>query len=137
MRLTRRRRTTRPSMNMTPMIDIVFLLIIFFMTVTQVSEVNKELLNLPKLAGSEDQRPTVLTINVTESGDVRISGQSIDFPTLVSLVENEKLRLRDPRLLSVVVRTDQRGTSRATNEVVRTLAELGIGRVRIAVETPQ
>ena len=134
MRLSRRRRTTRPGFNMTPMIDIVFLLIIFFMTVTQVSEVNKELLELPQLAGSEDQKPTVLTINVTADGEIRISGRTVDFPTLVSLVENEKLRLGNPRLLTVNIRTDQRGSSRTTNEVVRTLGELNIRRVHIAVE---
>ena len=135
MRLARHRRTTRPGFNMTPMIDIVFLLIIFFMTVTQVSEVNKEQLDLPKLKGSEDQRPTVLTVNITADGDILISGKTIDFSTLVSLVESEKLRLGDARLLTVNLRTDQRGTSRTTNEVVKTLGELNIRKVRIAVET--
>ena len=43
-------------MNMTPMIDIVFLLIIFFMTVNQVTEVSKERLSLPQVKGGEDQR---------------------------------------------------------------------------------
>jgi biopolymer transport protein ExbD len=135
MRLARRRRTTRPGFNMTPMIDIVFLLIIFFMTVTQVSEVNKEVLDLPKLQGSEDQKATVLTVNITADGEIRISGRAIDFSTLVSLIESEKLRLGDARLLTVNVRTDQRGTSRATNEVVRTLGELDIRKIRIAVES--
>ena len=42
------------QMNMTPMIDVTFLLLIFFMTVSQVSAVNKEQLELPQLKGSED-----------------------------------------------------------------------------------
>jgi biopolymer transport protein ExbD len=117
------------------MIDIVFLLIIFFMTVTQVSEINKEQLELPKLAGTEDQKPTLLTINVSEDGDLVVSGESISIGRLVALVEQQVLQTgRNPSLLSVVVRSDQRGASRMTNEVIRALAQLGVAKVRIAVE---
>jgi biopolymer transport protein ExbD len=125
-------------MNMTPMIDIVFLLIIFFMTVTQVSEVNKESVQLPTLEGSEDQKPTVITINVTQEGLLRISGETVTFPRLVGLIESERARLGgDPRRLTIVVRSDERGTSQMTNDVIRTLGQLDINRVRIAVETEQ
>ena len=138
MRLTKRRRTTRPTMNMTPMIDIVFLLIIFFMTVTQVSEVNKELVQLPNLEGSEDQKPTVITINVTQEGVIRIAGETVSFPRLVGLIEFEKNKLGgDLRRMTIVLRSDERGTSQTTNEVVRTLGQMDIDRVRIAVETTQ
>ena len=135
MRLTRHRRTRLPSMNMTPMIDVVFLLLIFFMTVSQVSEVNRELLELPKLEGSEDQKPTLLTINVTRDGELKIGGETVTFPRLITLVDNEINRLGgEPRRLAVVLRTDERATSRATNEAVRSLGRLGVDRVRIAVE---
>lgn len=122
---------------MTPMIDIVFLLIIFFMTVTQVSEINKEQVELPKQKGSEDQQPTELTINITRDGELKISGNTVDIASLVALVQSELRRLGDSRLLTVVVRTDQRGNSRQTNEVVRTLGELKIEQLRFAVESPQ
>ena len=69
MRLTKRRRTTSARINMTPMIDIVFLLIIFFMTVSQVTEVNREQLSLPKQPGAEDQKPAILTANFRADGE--------------------------------------------------------------------
>ena len=56
MRLTKRGTTALPDLNMTPMIDVVFQLLIFFMLVPHMSQVNKELLELPKLeGGTEDQ----------------------------------------------------------------------------------
>ena len=138
MKLSKRRRTTRPEVDMTPMIDIVFLLIIFFMTVTQVSKINKEQLDLPKLKGSEDQQPTVLTINVSEAGEIIVSGRTLTIGDLVSIVNRELRRVGDdPRLLSIVIRADQRGTSGGVNEVVAALNRLQIRRVRIAVEVPQ
>ena len=58
---------------MTPMIDIVFLLIVFFMTVSQISESNKELLQLPQLEGSQDLQPSTLTVNINRAGDILVS----------------------------------------------------------------
>ncbi len=138
MRLSKHRRNTRPEMDMTPMIDIVFLLIIFFMTVTQVSKLNKEQLELPKLKGTEDQKPSVLTINVTEPGDLVVSGQEYTIGELISLVNRELRRVGDdPNLLGIVIRADQRGASVGVNSVVAALNNLQIKRVRIAVEVPQ
>ncbi|HRX77729.1 MAG TPA: biopolymer transporter ExbD [Pirellulaceae bacterium] len=138
MRLTKRRRNTRPEMDMTPMIDIVFLLIIFFMTVTQVSKLNKEQLELPKLQGTEDQKPSVLTVNVSETGEIRISGRTLSSGEFVSLVNRELRRVGDdPNLLGIVIRADQRGASAGVNDIVEALNKLQIKRVRIAVEVPQ
>ena len=52
MKLSKHRRRPDVAFNMTPMIDIVFLLIIFFMTVSQITQVNDEPIELPKLEGS-------------------------------------------------------------------------------------
>ena len=57
MRLSKRRRSTKAAMNMTPMIDVAFLLMIFFMTVSQVSKLNREQLELPRQQGTEEQEP--------------------------------------------------------------------------------
>jgi len=138
MRLTKRRRSTRPNMDMTPMIDIVFLLIIFFMTVTQVSRVNKEPLDLAKQKGSRDQQVANITINVTVDGEYRVSGNRVSLAQLVSLVSQELTDLGgDATRLKVTVRTDQNGISRHTNEVMKALSRIGVLRVNNAVESPQ
>jgi biopolymer transport protein ExbD len=138
MKLTKRRRETRPEMDMTPMIDIVFLLIIFFMTVTQVSKLNKEQLELPKLKGSEDQKPSVLTVNVTQDEEIVISGRKLSLDDLIALLNRELRRVGDnPQMLSIVIRADQRGRSGGVSGVVRVLKRLSILKVRIAVEVPQ
>jgi biopolymer transport protein ExbD len=138
MKLTKRRRNTRPEMDMTPMIDIVFLLIIFFMTVTQVSKLNKEQLELSQQQGSDDQKPAVLTVNVTDTGDIRVSGRAVTVGDLISIVNRELRRVGDdPRLVSIVVRADQRGASGSVNAIMSALNDLQITRVRIAVEVPQ
>lgn len=138
MRLSKRRMATRVQMNMTPMIDIVFLLIIFFMTVTQVSRVNRERLELPQQPGAEDQKPAVLTVNVDQAGAILVSGSIYQLADLIALVADELARVGDdPSRLTVVLRTDQRAVSRTTNDIMRALARLQIHQVRIAVQVPR
>ena len=75
MRLSKPRKQGQLGISMTPMIDIVFLLIIFFMTVSQITYVNDEPLELPKLAGTDDQETSTFTINITPSSNIVISGK--------------------------------------------------------------
>ena len=137
MRLTKHQYTKTPELNMTPMIDVVFQLLIFFMTCSQVANVNLERLDLPKLKGTEDQERTTLTVNVTRDGVLRVSGRTLTTAGLVDMVARELDRLGgDMSRITVVVRADERGQSRMVNEVVAGLAAMGINRVRLAVEVP-
>jgi biopolymer transport protein ExbD len=136
MRLSKRQNVKTLAVDMTPMIDIVFLLIIFFMTVSQVSKVNKERLELPKLEGSEDQQPMVMTINVDADGEISMSGEKRSLSQLVSLVGKERRRLKDVSLLTIVLRADQSADSSVVNSIVSRLAEMQIKKLRVAVVSP-
>jgi biopolymer transport protein ExbD len=138
MRLAKHRREASCRVNMTPMIDVTFLLLIFFMTVTQVSEINKERLELPKQKGAEDQVPAELIINVAENGDVIVAGEKISLARLAAmLAEQIALAGGDADRLHIVLRADERGTSGPVNDIVETLNQLQLQRVRIAVQVPQ
>lgn len=138
MRLSKHRRDPSARMNMTPMIDVTFLLLIFFMTVTQVSEVNKERLELPRQKGAEDQEPVELIINVTEAGEVFVGGEPVSMARLASLLSRQIAEAGgDPAGVRVSLRADERGTSAAVNEVVDTLNKLQLQRVHIAVQVPR
>jgi biopolymer transport protein ExbD len=124
------------EMDMTPMIDVAFQLIIFFMTVSQMSQANQEQLQLPKQKGIESQEPRTLTINVTSSGEIRLAGETTTMAGLIAQVNYELVRVGDdPSKLFIVLRVDERGESRGANEVVRALGKLRVTRIRIAVES--
>ncbi len=138
MRLSKHRRPTTASINMTPMIDIVFLLIIFFMTVSQVTEINREQLELPQQAGATDQKPAVLTINITQDGEILVGGGVYQVSELVALAADELARLGDsPSQLTIVLRADRRGASAMVNRVVTALSRLDIRKLQISVQVPQ
>jgi biopolymer transport protein ExbD len=137
-KLTKHKRPTRAQMNMTPMIDIVFLLIIFFMTVTQVSKINKEQLPLPQQKGAEDQQEANITVNVNRDGQVIVSGNQYSVPQLVFMIDEEFRRVdRDARRMTIVLRVHQKAASKTANEIVGSLGRLGITKVTIAVQVPE
>jgi len=136
MRLSKGRRGGKLEINMTPMIDVTFLLLIFFMTVNQVSKMNAEPLELPQLKGSQDQSEALITINVDQFGEIVVSSNRLTLAQLVSLVNAELLaNENDPTRVKVVLRADRRGNCRTVNEVVAMLVRLDIRQVRIAVRS--
>ena len=138
MRLSKRPGGRLLKMNMTPMIDIVFLLLIFFMTVTQVSRVKEERLELPQQAGTRDKESSSLTVNIRQDGQLVMLGRVLQLDRLLGLVSEELARLGDdPRRLNIELRVDQRSESRAANEVAKALEQINVKRVSFAVEGPR
>ena len=125
-------------MNMTPMIDVVFQLLIFFMTVNQVSKANKEQLELPKLKGTQDQIAATVTINVDAAGDVIVSGNRWSVAELVSHISDELQQLgNDPSQVNIVLRVDRRSECRTANQIIAALNTLHVTRVRLGVESAE
>ncbi len=137
MRLSKRRRPLGVGMDMTPMIDVVFQLIIFFMTVSQQSELERLELQLPQLAGILDQEPTTITLNITHDDRLIVSGGVVDLPGLDGLLTRQIVAKQGhPELVEVVLRVDRRSDSTLVNRVMTRLKRAGISRTRIAVEVP-
>jgi biopolymer transport protein ExbD len=135
MRLARRRHGTRLEINMTPMIDVTFLLLIFFMTVNQVTKAQREKVALPQLAGTQDQSQRSLVINVDRAGQIIVAANGVTLPDLVGILSTEIAKVdADASRITVLLRADRRGDCRTVNEIVTTLVRLNITRVRVAVE---
>ncbi|MBN1809502.1 MAG: biopolymer transporter ExbD [Planctomycetes bacterium] len=72
-----------PSMDLTPMVDVVFLLIIFF--VFAIPNVMMPLgirVNLPKVVGAEHVEKTRLEVIVTAEDRIFIGGKQLSLPEL-------------------------------------------------------
>ncbi|MBM4005850.1 MAG: biopolymer transporter ExbD [Planctomycetes bacterium] len=138
MRLSHHRSSRPASMNMTPMIDVVFQLLIFFLTVSQVSRVNTEVLELPRLPGAEDQQTTSLTVNLNAAGELIVLGEKQSMSAVLEIARERIGSVGgEASLMTTTLRVDRRSSSRPVNELVTALRGLGITRVRIGVESPQ
>ena len=133
-------RDEQPSLNMTPMIDIVFLLIIFFMVgtkFTELSESEKEIpLDVPEV-GKVDAltaAPKKRVINVYEDGTITIDG---NYVSLVQL-QNELIAAKQQYdQLGVVVRGDGNSLHQNVTEVLATCRRANITDLGISVRVAQ
>ncbi|MEE2639531.1 MAG: biopolymer transporter ExbD [Planctomycetota bacterium] len=135
MRLSKKKKSNAIQMDLTPMIDIVFLLIIFFITVTQITKVNNEVLPLPKVLASEEQTPTRVMLNVRQNGQIVVNGEQKTMDqTIYYLGRQIESKNNDPSRVRVTLRIDHRCSNRVPKSLVREIKSLGIWAIQMGVE---
>lgn len=94
------------GLNLTPMIDVLFLLIIFFMVATKFSELERDIdLRLPEVANADNlsSQPKMREISVYSNGELALDGR----PLTLKQLRNELTEARQQRSdLTVVIRGD-------------------------------
>lgn len=97
----------KPTIQMAPLIDIIFLLLIFFMSVSIFSQLETEInITVPAAKQSTDikRSPGEIIINITRDGQVIVNQRKLGY------VELEKMLSRISRLYSgqpVIIRADK------------------------------
>ncbi|MCR9200856.1 MAG: biopolymer transporter ExbD [Planctomycetaceae bacterium] len=131
-----------PQLNLTPMIDIVFLLIIFFMVGTRFTEIEQQYdIELPEATAVQPltARPDALVINVARSGDIRISGELLTMAQLQQKLADARAAYAEQKVL---IRGDGGGIYQSIIDVMdachqANLNELSLGfQPRTAGESP-
>jgi biopolymer transport protein ExbD len=128
-------RDDSPSLNMTPMIDIVFLLIIFFMVGTKFTEMEREIgLQVPQVTdhGALTAAPEARVINVYRDGRITLDREEVSRDEL-------PLRLADARRqyadLGVQIRGDASSSFQSVAEVMSLCKQAGITELGVEVKT--
>jgi biopolymer transport protein ExbD len=74
----RRQRSEDVSVNLTPLIDVVFLLLIFFMVSTTFTRETQLSIDLPEASGEpREQDQQKIEILIDEAGSYRVNGQAL------------------------------------------------------------
>lgn len=129
MKFLRPRRET-VEVNLTPLIDVVFLLLIFFMVSTTFETRQALELSLPASESSAPLEQSPVTLSITRAGDYRLGEQV--FTSTSELHEALATRADSAREYGLVIEADARTTHAAVVAALDQAAALGIVRVRIA-----
>jgi biopolymer transport protein ExbD len=123
------------KVQMAPMIDMVFLLIIFFMTASHLSAHKSKNLDIPVATHGviPKERPDRWTVNIEADGTI-FSGQ--DHVTISELKQMVTDRLQTEPELKVYLRADKITPHREVKSVMRAMAEAGVGDFIFGVFTP-
>jgi biopolymer transport protein ExbD len=135
MRLPPRRRLASAYINMTPMIDVTFLLIIFFLLSSRLAQQETQMeLNLPAASSGrqafDDARPR-LSVNVSTDGRVMLGSTETPREEMAGRLRIERERLGTD--LEVRVRADRSVPYRVVTPILLACAEAGIWNVTFAV----
>ena len=97
----RRPERTKPDINVTPLVDVVLVLLIIFMVVIPQMEAGATV-NLPGIANPDqtsDPRYKPITLSVTRSGKLYIEKMSIDRAQLVAVLQDAHAKSPGSKLI--------------------------------------
>ncbi len=118
------------QLNMTPMIDMIFLLIIFFLTATTFTQKEREqevLLPSARGTGSLSKAlETSMIINVKKDGEIFVEGRKCEAKDLEPVVRDRNARAKNA--LKVKIRGDQRAMWGSVASVFGAVARAGVSR---------
>jgi biopolymer transport protein ExbD len=125
--MARRRATVPPEEDfpMTPMIDMVFLLLVFFMTVSTLAQADRRVkLDLPESASSDvpEDLADRGTISIDADGQIYLGAQAHSLAAMQAAIQSS---LSDNPQLRIHVRADRATSYQAIKEVLRCCAEVG------------
>ena len=129
-------RTTRREeleLNITPLIDIVFLLLIFFMVSTTFQKQSQLQIQLPKASEQSQSQPQhPLEIAISQDGQYAIGGHKLSDDRLATLVQALRQAAGKDHDQPLVVRADARTPHQAVVRAMDAAARIGLRRLSIA-----
>jgi biopolymer transport protein ExbD len=119
------------SFDLTPLVDVVLLLIIFFTMTTHFAKTQVAPLDLPGEPG--DKAPIeqmALTIDLHADGTLEMLGSAVDMTEVVRMVQGELARVGPG--LDLVIRAERTAPARHLNRLADSLALIGVRNWKLA-----
>ena len=132
--MARRRRTSdeeEAEINMTPMLDVVFIMLIFFIvTASFVKEAGIDV-NRPDASTAEKKAQGNILVAISENGELWIDKRQVDVRQLRPNIE--RLHAENPQG-AVVIQADKNSRNGLLVDVMDAAREAGVFNVSIAAE---
>jgi biopolymer transport protein ExbD len=133
MRRQRRASVEEEEVNLTPMLDVVFIMLIFFIvTASFVKESGLEI-NRPNAATAVKKERGNILVAISPSGQIWIDKRQVDIRALRSNIE--RLHAENPQG-SVVIQADKESKTDTLIQVMDAARQAGVFNVSIAANEP-
>lgn len=120
------------AINMTPMVDVMLVLLIIFMLVTQAVDSASVPVKLPKAANAATSAPSAVLVSLDASGTMRVDGRASDRPGLRQFLSH---RAKRDTALQVVLAADERLAYAKVVQVLDDIRGAGVSRYALKVRT--
>jgi len=128
-----RQQLEKARIEIIPMIDIIFFLLVFFMVSTLSTTINHGLpVNLPKAASSQKDLRETFNVTVMQDGAIFLNKEAT---TLEALGQQVKIGLEQDPELMVIISADDQALHGAIVTVMDEVRLAGVSRLAIAVKS--
>ena len=128
-------KTTRENhgINMVPLINIVFLLLIFFMLSTTLVAPEKFMVETPQSENSKEQTEVNLGLTILRDGEIYLNNQitSIDI-----ILATFKRSVEKNKNVNVLIKADANTTTKDVISILQAARTAGIENVALATQPP-
>ena len=122
------------DINVTPMVDVMLVLLIIFMVITPMLQ-NKVQIDMAKVSNStampDADKEDSIVVAVTRDGSVYLGQNKVDSATLTSQVSE---RLADKTSKTIYVRADSRAQYRAVEDAIDNVRAAGVDEVGLLTQ---
>ena len=119
------------ALNLTPMIDCVFLLLIFFMVTTVFKQPYTLVVELPEAQQAQVVEEKKLVASISADGRMEINRVPVDLSTIDQVLRREQ---QGTRSLTLVVRTDKETRHKHLLDLFEAAKRVGIEKIPLATE---
>lgn len=132
------RHTPEATFDLTAMIDVILLLIIFFMLTAQFTTSHRLPVDLPREKGeaSDESAKASVAIDMDRSGDLKLNGRAMELDRLVQLVTAD-LKRNSGGEMDVVIRADRSCPAAHLNRLAAALSAVGVKRWKLATASEE
>ena len=131
------KRTIREELaiNITPLIDVVFLLLIFFMVTTTFNRETRLLVNLPEAnANLAESQPSQIEVIVARDGTYSINGRGLINSSMETLMRGLEIESGGDHSLPILLVADAEATHQAVVTAMGGIGQSGFSRLNIATQ---
>ena len=122
------------ELNLTPLIDCVFLLLIFFMVTTIFTSSAGLQIELPEAENWQQISETKMFLSIDDDGRMELNSRVVTKTSLVSMLSNEKRRTRS---VTLIVKADREARHEYTLDIMEIAKSLGVETISLAVDKPE
>jgi biopolymer transport protein ExbD len=128
-----------PDINLTSLIDVVLLLLIFFMVSTTFVEESRIRIQLPQASKTPatQQKRDAIEVAVTASGEYRVNGATLINTSPATLSAAVAKLAGDTREIPITIRADARATHQSVVTAMDVVGRLGFRAINIATVNEQ
>lgn len=126
------------GVDLTPMIDVVLQLIIFFMLTSSFGDLRRTPVDLPREAGEDAvaRGEPALIVDLDAQGRVLVDSVEVSLVELERLVRAGLAGAGDGADYDVLIRPDRSAAARDLDRVLERLARIGVTRWKLATTEP-